>query len=151
MGQVGRLARTLRLHRRIALDTSIFIYHVERNPRYFSFTERVFSWIEREGNSAVTSTITLAELLVPAYREGVQQTLADYRGLLKTHPTIRWIDADREVADLTARIRATYRLKTPDAIQVATAIVGNATLLVTNDPEFKRVSEVESIVLEELL
>jgi predicted nucleic acid-binding protein len=151
LGQVKRLERALRSHKRIAFDTSIFIYQLENYPRYVALTNTIFTWVELPGHSAVTSILTVAELLVPAYRNSDQKLLAQYRAIWNNFPKITWLATDPEVADMAARIRAMYRLKTPDAIQAATAIVGDATLLVTNDPEFKRVREVESIVLEELL
>lgn len=46
---------------------------------------------------------------------------------------------DVEVAVEAARIRPAYRLRLPDAIQVATAITSGATALVTHDGAFRRV------------
>ena len=42
----------LRRHRRIGIDTSIFIYQLEAHPRYDSLTEVVFSWLEASSHSA---------------------------------------------------------------------------------------------------
>jgi hypothetical protein len=60
----------LRRHRRVAIDTSIFVYHVQANPRYLPATEQVFSWLEGPMFSAVTSCISMTELLVQPIREG---------------------------------------------------------------------------------
>jgi predicted nucleic acid-binding protein len=38
-----------------------------------------------------------------------------------------------------------------DAIQVATAITGGATGLVTNDQDFRRVTDLEVLMLDDLL
>jgi hypothetical protein len=65
---VDRVVAFLRRHRRIALDTSVFIYQLEGNPRYLPFTDPVFSWLEQPESKAVTSTITMTELLVRPYR-----------------------------------------------------------------------------------
>ena len=69
---VERLRAFLRRHGRIALDTSIFIYHLEPNPKYLAYTDPIFSWLERSGSRAITSTITMTELLVLPYRQGDQ-------------------------------------------------------------------------------
>jgi predicted nucleic acid-binding protein len=55
------------------------------------------------------------------------------------------------IADTAARIRAAHRLRTPDALQAATAVQSEATGLVTNDSVFERVKEFETLVLEDLL
>ena len=41
-----RLRAYLRRHRRIGLDTSLFIYQLEGNARYLVLTDPVFAWIE---------------------------------------------------------------------------------------------------------
>jgi hypothetical protein len=83
---VERLRLLLRRHRRIALDTSIFIYQLEANARYVALTDAVFSWVERAGHEAVTSTITMTELLVPSYRDGEEHKVDEFYGLLSTYP-----------------------------------------------------------------
>ncbi len=148
---VDRLRLFLRHHRRIALDTSIFIYQLEANPRYLALSDAVFSWVERSGHEAVTSTITMTELLVPSYRDKNEQRVDEFYGLLSTYPNLRWVAPDLETADLAARLRADYRLRTPDALQAATALRAHATGFVTNDPVFARIKEFKTAVLDQFL
>jgi predicted nucleic acid-binding protein len=56
-----------------------------------------------------------------------------------------------EIADMAARIRATYGLRTPDSLQAATAVRSHVTGLVTNDPVFERVDLFETLVLDRIL
>ena len=146
-----RLRAFLRHHRRIAVDTSVFIYQLEANPRYVGITDAVFTWLERPDHAAVTSTITMTELLVQPYRESQEQRAGEFYALLTTYPNLAWIAPSLEIADIEARIRAAHRLRTPDALQAATAIQAQATGLVTNDPVFARVEAFETLVLDHLL
>jgi hypothetical protein len=41
-----RLRSFLRRHRRIAVDTSVFIYQLEAHSRYVDLTDPVFAWLE---------------------------------------------------------------------------------------------------------
>jgi predicted nucleic acid-binding protein len=148
---VERLRAFLRRHRRIALDTSIFIYHLEPNPKYLTHTDTIFSWLERSESKAITSTITMTELLVLPYREGDEQRANDFYGLLSTYPNLDWIALNLEIADTAARIRALHRLRTPDALQAATAVHALATGLITNDSVFERVESFETMVLDRLV
>ncbi|MFZ0774571.1 MAG: PIN domain-containing protein [Candidatus Sulfotelmatobacter sp.] len=148
---VERLPLFLRRHSRIGLDTSVFIYQLEANVRYVALTDCVFSWIEKAGHEAVTSTITMTELLVPSYRDKDENRVDAFYGLLSTYPNLRWIAPDLEMADLAAKLRGQYRLRTPDALQAATAIRENATGFITNDPVFARIEEFETAVLDLLL
>ena len=141
----------LRRHRKIALDTSVFICQLEANVKYVGLTDRIFTWLGQPNNTGIASTITMTELLVPAYRSSGEVLADQFYGLLTTYPNLEWVAPDLEVADIAARIRAQYRLRTPDALQAATAIRSHATGLVTNDAIFERVEAFETIVLDGLL
>jgi predicted nucleic acid-binding protein len=138
----------LRRHRRIALDTSVFIYQTAANPKYFPVTDPVFAWLEHRDSRAVTSTVTMTEPLVQAYRELDQQRADDFYGLLSTYPNLAWIAPNLEIADRAARLRTLHRLHTPDALQAATAVYAR---MITNDSIFERVDMFETLVLDSLL
>ena len=93
----------------------------------------------------------MTELLVPAHRDGNARRLLHYRGLLTTYPSLAWMPPDLPIADTAAQLRAEYRLKTPDAIQAATAIRAKVSTLFTNEPIFQRVKELEIFVFDDLL
>ena len=93
----------------------------------------------------------MTELLVPSYRDGDEHRVDTFYGLLSTYPNLQWIAPDLEVADLAAKLRARYRLRTPDALQAATALRAQATGLITNDPVFARIEELETVVLDQIL
>jgi predicted nucleic acid-binding protein len=128
----------------------ILIYQMERNPRYFPLTDLIFIWLGDSQHRAVTSTISLTELLVPAYRAGDKRTIAKFQGLLTSYPNLAWKPPDVKIATEAARIRASYGFRTPDAIQAATAIREGAEGMVTNDAQLKRFSaELETIFLDD--
>ena len=100
---------------------------------------------------AVTSTLTMLELLVQPYRENDEESVDRFYALLSTYPRLEWIDTTLDIADHAARIRASFNLRTPDAVQAATAIAAHATGFISNDPVFRRVSEFETLILDDLL
>jgi len=149
---LNRLRAFLRRHRLIALDTSVFIYQLEANARYLPLTDLIFSWLEGLDSKAVTSTITMTELLVQPYRDDSDDQRVDvFYSLLTTYPNLDWIAPNLEIADVAARLRALHRLRTPDALQAATAEHSGATGLITNDAAFERVKTFETLVLDRLL
>jgi predicted nucleic acid-binding protein len=141
----------LQHHRRIYLDTCVFIYQLEASPHYVGLTDHIFAWLEQRDHAAVTSTITMTELLVQPYRDSQKQRVDEFYALLGTYPNLEWIAPDLAIADTAARIRATHRLRTPDALHAATAVHGRVTALITNDPVFTRVDAFETMVLDHLL
>lgn len=149
--EIDRVVQFLRHHRRIALDTSVFIYQLEANARYLPFTDRIFAWLERPRHAAVTSTITMTELLVHPYREADQQRVDELYGVVSTYPNLEWIAPDLEIASLAASLRAQHHLKTADALQAATAMSAEVSGFVTNDRVFKRLEALKTLILDELL
>lgn len=141
----------LRRHRQVALDTCVFVYQLEVNPTYCNLTEELFGWLQTGSASAITSTITMTELLVPPYRQPDRQRVDDCFALLTSYPNLQWIAPSLAIADAAAAVRADYQLKTADAIQVATALFSDTPALITNDIAFKRVTSLEVLVLSDLL
>jgi predicted nucleic acid-binding protein len=148
---VTALSAFLRRHRRIGLDTSVFIYHLEANAAYAHLAGEVFTWLEGPPHAAVTSTITMTELLVHPYRLGNEPLVNQYFSLLSLFPNLEWVPPDLAIADTAAQLRAQHRLRTPDALQLATAVRRRATGFLTNDGELTRVTAVEVVTLQELL
>jgi predicted nucleic acid-binding protein len=138
-------------HRRFALDTSIFIFQLEENAKYVALANQIFRWLNTEKVSAVTSAVTMLELLVQPYREEDPDGVDAFYALLSTYPNLRWVDVSLDIADQGARLRAEHNLKTADALQAATALLSQATGLVSNDPAFKRVENLEVVIFDDLL
>ncbi|MGA7238720.1 MAG: PIN domain-containing protein [Bryobacteraceae bacterium] len=67
---------------------------------------------------------------------------------LSVYPRLDWMAPTLEIADIAARLRAKLRLRSPDALQAATAIRGEATAFITNDVVFERVELFETAVLD---
>ena len=135
---------------RIGIDTNLFIYFIEDHPKYGSWCSSLFDLIERGDNPAVTSTITLLELLVQPYREQKDDLTQRIFALTSTYPGIEWKPVTMAVADRGAELRARYRLSTPDAIQLATAIGSKAARFYGNDRTLRRVKEIECIIVDQV-
>lgn len=57
-------------------------------------------------------------------------------------------DIDRNVAVESAKLRAKYKIKTPDAIQLTSGLINGAKAFITNDGNLKKVKEIKIIVLD---
>lgn len=150
MTRPATLAAFLARHRLIGLDTSPFIYHLDPHPRYGPVAEALFGWLEERG-SAVTSTITMTELLVRPYRRADIDHVNTIYAFTSTYPNLSWLPVTLALADDAARLRAKYGLRTPDALHVATAISAAATGFVSNDNAFSRVTELEVLLLDRVV
>ncbi len=149
---MDRLAEKLAKVSFVALDTAVFIYQFEKNNNYFKLTKEIFSRLDQDaGFIAVTSIITLLEILVKPFKEVHTELAEQYtQKLLYDAKLTTWI-INGDIPKKAAEIRAKYGVKTPDAIQIATAILAGAEMLITNDVEFKKIKEVETLILKEFL
>jgi predicted nucleic acid-binding protein len=149
---VASLRQRLIRHQLIGLDTSIFIYHLEANPQYLPLTQQILESIETGRCSGVVSTVTLMELTVHPWRINRADIARQYEVLLANFPNLRLIDVTREIARQAAQLRASYNVRPADALQVASAMISQATLWVSNDKKLKRLgAEIEIVILEDYL
>jgi predicted nucleic acid-binding protein len=117
----------------IALDTAVFIYFIEEHPRHLRTVEGIFGAIDAGELEAVTSALTLLEVLVLPYRVGDLALAERYETLLRRSRGLRMVELDAMVLRGAAQLRARLRIKTPDAIQLAAALSTRCTTLVTGD------------------
>lgn len=135
----------------IGIDTMVFIYHLEEHPAYCPITERIFEDIESGRHTAVTSVIALLEILVKPKKENNTAAVKDYRDILLTFPNLKIVDVDVKVSDVASTLRAKYNIKTPDAIQIATAVLAGAGTFITNDESLKKVEEIVVSLLDDMV
>jgi predicted nucleic acid-binding protein len=105
-------------------------------------------------NPASLSTITVGELLVRPFQRG-PQAVATIEGFLQHFAGVRLIAVSYDVAREAGRLRASTGLPMPDALVIASAIVGGVDLVVTNDRSWKAIAndaapDVGVIVLAEV-
>ncbi|MCH6544820.1 MAG: PIN domain-containing protein [Deltaproteobacteria bacterium] len=93
----------------------------------------------------------MLKLLVQPYRFSDIERVNQFYSLLSTYPHLEWIAPSLEIADLAARLRAESSLRTPDAVQAATAFASHATGFISHDATFQRLTGLEVIILDQLL
>lgn len=123
----------------LVVDTAPIIYWLEGHPRLAERFAPAFGAAESGNALIVISTVTLAEVLAGPLRAGNELLTAQYREALTRSPGWQVMPVDGDVAVQAARVRTAYRLRLPDAIQVATAIRAGAAALVTHDRALRRV------------
>jgi len=101
--------------------------------------------------NVVTSIITYVELLTLPEKQGDHLLSARYRESLTNSNNISIYPMNILVADATIKYRARYNLNTPDAIQLATAEVCGAEMILTNDQEWLKTQKPEVVLLRDLI
>ena len=117
----------------VAVDTAIFIYFIEENPRFLPAILPLFIQADQGNRELITSALTLLEVLVVPYRAGNRHLAERYEALLTRSRGIRLVELSHDQLRAAAQLRAATNVKTPDALQVVAAISGGCTTFLTND------------------
>jgi predicted nucleic acid-binding protein len=134
---VAALRRRLAQHQVVFLDTMVFVYILEQNPAFATLAEAVLESVEVGELRAITSALTLAEVLTgPSFTQNTK-ALSDYELYITHFPNLMIHSVESQHARRIAEVRASTRLRMPDAIQIAIAAYAGATAVVGNDKGWK--------------
>ena len=128
-------------------------FHLPLNgfPSYASTLRELFQAVDSGGLSAVTSELTLAELLIIPFRHGNIEEERRCRMILRPRPHLQLLPVNTNVLEATARMRAALpAMRTPDAIHGATARLAGCDFFLTNDRHLKTISGLQIALLSEL-
>jgi len=149
---MDELSKRLARAKVIGLDTSIFIYFLENNPKYGPLARITLNGIEQGKWDGVTSTITLMEITVRPWQLGNEMAAREYEAVLVHFPNLSLVDVDRNVARAAAQLRAKYNVSPPDALQVAASLAFGAKAFLTNDKRLAKLQElIDILVLDEFV
>lgn len=119
----------------LLVDSGPLIHVLEGHPvQAARFRPRFERHAHGELLFAVT-TISIAEVMAGPLGAGDEVLARRYRAVLESWQVV---DLSADIAEGAARLRASLRLKLPDAVQAASAIAINADALVTSDRGFAR-------------
>jgi predicted nucleic acid-binding protein len=136
----------------VYLDANIVIYSVEKIAPYYTILEPMWRASQNGDFGLVSSELLLLETLVKPIKEADVTLENLFRELLLNSREFQLIPITIPILDSAAQIRATTRLKPPDAIHAATALsINNCTMFLTNDGAFQRVSELSVTVLDHVI
>jgi predicted nucleic acid-binding protein len=118
----------LKKPRWVYLDACLVIYFLEAHPRFGAATRQA---IESAGDRRFCiSPLVELECLVVPLREGNHKLVERYEAFFQ-HQQI--LDIEAPVFRQAAELRARHRLKTPDALHLATARYHGCAEIWTND------------------
>ena len=122
---------------RIFFDTNLFIYLLEDDGQRGSKLSGILERLSGRRDELLTSTLTLAEVLVKPLSVGDVAWADKYERLLNT-PGVSLLAFDRACARIYAQLRQDKTLKAPDAIQLSCAVIAKCDLFITNDDRLSR-------------
>lgn len=134
--------------KKVCIDTMIFAYHFGKHPKYSTLIFKLFEKIEKHEISACTSIVSLLEILSAPEIQFNQALEETYKNLFINFPNLNLIQLDISVSTKAAELRRIYKIKLPDSVILATAIVSGADILITNDLRLKQIKEIKIVTLD---
>lgn len=152
MGQAPvTLPANLRGRQGVVFDTMFFIYLFEDAPKYADLCEGILDQVAGGFCHGVITPVTAGELVVKPLQQERPDIADRYRSALRAFTNIDVVPISVETGWLAGALRAKYRMPLPDMIQVAAALQGDRPTLITNDRLLKRITEVQVLLLDDLL
>ncbi len=120
----------------LLMDSAPIIYFLDGHPKFGPRFRPLFAAHAAGHLRFAVTTITIAEVLIGPVKAADDALARRYRAILQSW---RPVELDIDIAESAARLRASLRLKLPDAVQAASALAINAAALVTHDRDFSQV------------
>jgi predicted nucleic acid-binding protein len=134
----------------VYLDANPIIYTVEKHPVYEPLLQPLWQAAQAKTIEVVSSELALMETLIGPLKSGNAILERQYeQALLGTD--MRLIPITQPILREAARLRATTKLRTPDALHAATAQQAGCVLFVTNDAGFRGLTSIPLVILDDLL
>ncbi len=121
----------------LLMDSAPIVYFLEAHPRLSKLFKPLFERHTAGALHFAVTTVSIAEVLTGPLQSHDEALAERYLSILRSWQVV---DLTLEIAESAARLRASSRLKLPDAVQAASAIAINADALITYDRDFSRVA-----------
>lgn len=128
----------------VYLESNAFIYFVEAQVEVSRLLKPLFEAISHRPGSAVTSELTLAEVMAPTSNPSAPPLLVRkraYLSLIVWNRSILLKPITRDILYDTIALRDVTKLRLPDAIHLATAIQNGCRFFLSSDRDFKKMPQ----------
>lgn len=140
-------AEELKKLTKVGMDSSVLIYHLEGLAPYADLTETLFAAVLDGSLKAILSTISITELLVRPFAKDQPDRIMAFERFLFSLPNTDLVSPSYSISKEAARLRAKYRIRTPDAILLATSLMEKAEAFLTNDGRLGMIKDEELNIL----
>lgn len=139
-----RLARATLVH----VDARVLARHLTATGAATQ-TDAVLAGVRDGLINAQTSSLSLYQILVEAYRQGEVELARDVGRSLRLHARLELVPAGPEIAVQAAEVRARLGGRPERALQIATALVSGAEIYLTTGSGLRRIAGMQVLNVED--
>ena len=125
----------------ILLDTNIFLNVKNKEQQFYGFSKKLLDAVDNGKVQAIVSVVTVAEICAGYHEAGEEREKHDFMAHIQSSPNFKVVNLDPSLADYSGKIRAQTKLRLPDAIVVATALMEKAQAIATHDQRLNNASK----------
>ncbi|HEX5397180.1 MAG TPA: PIN domain-containing protein [Candidatus Limnocylindria bacterium] len=134
-------------HRRVGLDSNLFIYLFEGTGREAALVGELLDAISAGAMTGVLATLGVAEILTGPVRAGDTALAERYGDELASVTGLDLVPLSAKIAADAATLRGLRRASLADAVHLATARAAGATAFITNDRALRSSPHLEVVRL----
>ena len=125
--------------KRVLVDSNVIIYLTDAIKPYEELSRYLFQMIEKGDIYALFSIVSVAEVMLGPLKKGLVQNAMDVKTYLLNFPNSSCQDITGEVLDQIGKDQRVKwpRLRTVDALIIASGLVNNVDRIVSNDVHFQ--------------
>ncbi len=134
---------------RVYFDTNIFIYMLEGSKELSKPIDILQQGIQSQEFSVYSSELVFTEILPPLVRDDKTNIIKLTVSFLSQGSVFNLAPIDRDVSIQAGYLRGQSKMKSPDALHVATALFQKCDIFLTNDKGIKTPTGLERIILSD--
>jgi predicted nucleic acid-binding protein len=125
--------------KRVLVDSNVIIYLTDAIKPYEELSRYLFQMIEKGDVYALFSMVSVAEVMLGPLKKGLIQNAMDVKTYLLNFPNSSCQDITDEVLDKIGKDQRVKwpKLRTVDALIIASGLVNNVDRIVSNDVHFQ--------------
>jgi predicted nucleic acid-binding protein len=134
--------------KRLLIDTNIIVYLTDSITPYNTLSSLLFEMIEKGEAAGIISIISVAEIMRGPLKNKLTQNAMDVKKYLMNFPNISCQDITGAVLEcMGVQPRIDWAgLRTIDSVIIASGLINNVDLIVSNDFHFKKALPKEFIL-----
>lgn len=139
MISVAALKKAVR-NRKVLIDSNIIIYLTDMIQPFAPIAQQLFKMVEGGDTEAVISILSVSEVMQGPLRNGDKHITREVRDYLTNFPNCHIQDITFSVLEEIGRDEnvAWSRLRTIDSLIIASGLINDVDLFISNDRHFKK-------------
>ena len=133
------------------LDTGAVVRLLQMHPDYYPVVSSVLDLAYENNATLLVSQVTLFELSRKAYTKGEGVLARQYREFFEHSRNVKTCDVNGEIAVKAAELSASGSLSTEESLRLATAYVCGADCILTECANFRDLTDIPIVTLDEII